>query len=181
MTGPNVAAPAAVAGSAEHAGGMSGLARRGLGSLLGAAVGAMATFALTVVVTRGADQTEAGMFFVSTSLLLVLANLCALGTQTGLVYFVARSGAADGYARVRGWLRVGLPPVVVVSVVVAAALAVAAEPIGRLVDSGAIAEDSQSFAAYLRLLAVALPLVALYESLIAATQGFHTIRPTALI
>lgn len=181
MSDPPASSPTAVAGSADHAGGMSGLARRGLGSLLGAGIAALATFALTVVVTRGADRSEAGMFFVATSLLLVLANLCALGTQTGLVYFIARSGASDGYTRVRGWLRVALAPVVAVSLIVAAALALAAEPIGRLVDAGATADESQALAGFLRLLAVALPLVALYEALVAATQGFHTIRPTAVI
>ena len=51
--------PAVVAGSARHAGGMAGLARRGLGSLSwAAAVGAVATFGLTVVVTRGVDRSR---------------------------------------------------------------------------------------------------------------------------
>jgi len=182
MNGAAATAPAGiVAGSADHAGGMSGLARRGLGSLLGAGVGAVATFVLTVVVTRGAEPSEAGVFFVATSLFLVLANLCALGTQTGLVYFVARSGAIDGYAQVRGWLRVALVPVVVLSVVAGAVLVGSADWVGRLVETGATVEESRSLAGFLRLLAVALPLVAMYEALLAATQGFHTVRPTTLV
>lgn len=182
MSGATATTPArTVAGSADHAGGMSGLARRGLGSLLGAGIGAVATFVLTVVVTRGAAPAEAGVFFVATSLFLVLASLCALGTQTGLVYFVARSGATDGYRLVRGWLRVALPPVVVVSLLVGAVLAGSAEWVGRLVDAGAAPGESESLAGFLRLLAVALPLVALYEALVAATQGFHTVRPTTLV
>lgn len=181
MNGAAAHPAATVAGSADHAGGMSGLARRGLGSLLGAGVGAVATFVLTVVVTRGAEPAEAGVFFVATSLFLVLANVCALGTQTGLVYFVARSGATDGYARVRGWLRVALVPVGVVSLVAGAVLVGSAGWLGRLVDTPGSTEGSQSLAGFLRLLAVALPLVAMYEALLAATQGFHTVRPTTLV
>lgn len=155
---------------------IEGLARRGVLSLGGAAVSALASFLVVVVITRGADKVDAGKLFSATSLFVIAESLCALGTATGLVFFIARIRALGRGDQVRRVLRIALPPVVGVSLLVAA-LTFALAP---TISAAIFDSTDNTLVVYIRVLAVFLPFAVLFDVLIAGTQGFHTMTPTVI-
>ena len=152
---------------------MTGLARRGLLSLGGAGVSAIANLLLIVIVARAVDKDTAGYLFSTTSLFIVVESMCALGTATGLVYFIARYRALGQTHLVRPLLRTALWPVLSVSVVAAVLMFVLAPHVGDLL--GTNADEAVLF---LRILAPFVVFAVLCDVLIAATQGFQVMRPT---
>jgi O-antigen/teichoic acid export membrane protein len=155
---------------------MTGLARRGLLSLGGAGVSAVANLLLIVVVARAVDKETAGYLFSTTSLFVVVESLCALGTATGLVYFIARHRALGESRLVRPLLRTALGPVLSVSVVAAVLMFVLAPYVGDLL--GTSADEAVLF---FRILAPFVVFAVLCDVLIAATQGFQVMTPTVLL
>lgn len=156
---------------------ITGLARRGVLSLAGAAVSAVTSLLVIVVITRGAGKQEAGEFFAATSLFVIAESLCALGTATGLVYFIARIRALGKGHGVTGLLRTAVPPVVVVSVAVAVLMGLLAPAFAGLVSEDA----NPDLVTIIRVLALFLPCAVVFDVLIAGTQGFHTMTPTVLL
>lgn len=156
---------------------IGGLARRGLLSLAGAAVSAVTSLLVIVVITRGAGKAQAGELFSATSLFVIAESLCALGTATGLVYFIARLRALDRGHGVRGLLRTALVPVAVVSGAVAILLLLAAPVVSRTI----FGDPGTTLTTFIRVLAIFLPCAVIFDVLIAATQGFHTMTPTVLL
>lgn len=156
---------------------IGGLARRGLLSLGGAAVSAVASLLVIVVITRGAGKEIAGNLFSATSLFVIAESLCALGTATGLVYFIARTRALDRGYNVRSILRIALPPVIVVAVLISAVMIVSAPLLAQLISPDA----DQTLSTFIRVLMAFLPCAVIFDVLIAATQGFHTMTPTVLL
>ncbi len=136
--------------------------------LMGAVFSAFANFALVLVVTRSFGRHDAGLFFSATALFLVLEMLCRLGTDVASVYFIARLRALGDSQLIRAYLRVGLKPVLVVSIVTAAALAALAGILGRDLLGGSSGTD-------LLILAACLPFAVVYDVLLAATRGFGTV------
>src|SRR5581483_1501007 len=120
---------------------------------VGAAITALCTFGLTVVVARGVSRADAGVFFSVTSLFLVATTIGQLGTQTGLVYFVARCRAKGDIARSDAYLRVALRPVVAVAVVMAVAVFALARPLAELTSPHHVGQATT----YLRVLAPFIP------------------------
>lgn len=157
---------------------LRGLARRGSLSLAGAGVSAVVNLLLIVVVTRNVDAEVAGALFSATSLFVVLEAVCALGTATGVVYFISRSRALAEHRRVRETLRLAVVPVVLASLLGAAALAGLAPEVVALIG---VPDDDGEGTLFVRLLAAFLPVAVLYDVLVAATQGFHTMTPTVLL
>lgn len=157
---------------------LGGLARRGMVSLGGAAISAIASFLLIVVVTRTFGKETAGFLFSTTSLFVMAEALCALGTATGMVYFIARHRALGNSGAVRSIIAMALPVVVVTSVVVAVALFFASPLIAAQMNGGDPAAEAVRF---LRVLAAFLPLAVAYDVCIAASQGFHTMNPTVVL
>lgn len=156
----------------------AGLARRGGLSMAGAGVSAIANFALIVVVTRSFDKETAGFLFSTTSLFVVVEAVCALGTTTGLVYFVARLRALDDYRSARRAIRVALSAATAVAIAVAACLALGGQKLAGLLDGPSATPDSTRF---LILLIAVLPVAVMYDVGIAATQGYHTMNPTVVL
>lgn len=120
---------------------------------------------------------EAGYLFSATSIFLIAESLCALGTVTGLVYFIARIRALGRGDGVRDLARIAIPPVLIVSVTTALVLVVLAPIIARGISSN----GSSDAGLFIRLVAVFLPFATMCDVLIAGTQGFHTMTPTVLI
>jgi O-antigen/teichoic acid export membrane protein len=148
-----------------------GLGRGTSANLAGTAVSAVANLAFTVVVTRGVGRHEAGELFTATSLFLLLQMTSKLGADTGATYFVSRSLSLDSGASVRGYLAALLRPVVVATVVAAAALAgIAAWWRG----TGSNAET----ALFVLCLVVFVPVANLSDIALAATRGFGDMRAT---
>jgi O-antigen/teichoic acid export membrane protein len=153
------------------------LARGGGLNLVAAACAALANIGLVLVVTRGLSPVDAGVFFAATSLFLLAAKTSALGTPTGLVYFLSRSRALDHPGRMWRWLRIGVLPVVTVSAVAAVGLLVLAPQAAEAIQP----ENPAPMTDFLRVIAVFLPLASLSDAFLAATRGTGTMRPSAFV
>ncbi len=156
---------------------MARVARGGIASLLGAAVTAVCTFALTVVITNAMPRGDAGVFFSVTSIFLIATAVGQLGTQTGLVYFVARSRTLGQWPLIDRYLRVALRPVLVVAVAMAIALFAFAHPLATVITPKHI----DLAASYLRLLALFIPVVAVESVHLAGTRGLGSMRANTTI
>ena len=181
VTDPTTTVPRMPAGPGGPGGGpaldIGALARRSSVSVLGSVFAAAANIALVVAVTRGVDQRTAGLFFTATSLFMLLEITCRLGTTTGLVYFIPRYRVTGETGKVGPLLRAALVPVVLVSLVVAAVLVALAPALARgLGDDG-----SGGLATALRVLAVFLPIAAVYDAITAATRAYQDMTPTVLV
>lgn len=153
-------------------------AARGSGlNLMGAAVSAVANFMLTVAVTRGAPKDIAGILFAITSVFLMASSIGRLGTDTGLVYFIAKSRADQQAGRIRDYVTVALRPVLI-----AAAVMVGLMALSGPVFSGFIGNDHRGLVVqYLIALAVFIPFAGVENVALSATRGLGTMRPNALI
>ena len=172
-------------GRADPAGrtGLAGVARGGVVNLLGAVISAASTVVLTVIVTRNFSKSAVGTFFVATSLFLIVEAVTNLGAYNGTIYFIARLRALNAERRIPAIIRATVIPVVVSSVIGAAALIIFVHPLARLLLAG---QDTSSLrlddlATALRVLAVALPFAALADTMLGASRGFHEMQPTVVV
>ncbi|MGI8628127.1 MAG: sulfotransferase [Geodermatophilaceae bacterium] len=151
---------------------------RGSALNLGAAVVAtVANIALVLLVARGFPVQEAGIFFVATTVFLLVARLAELGTGTGLVYFLSRYRALGLPGKLVRSLQIAMTTVVGVSVALGIALFACAPWLDTLIGGS----QPGTLTRYLRILAVFLPLAAVCDTALAATRGHGTMRPSALI
>jgi O-antigen/teichoic acid export membrane protein len=167
---------AAALGEVEQQAGLAGLARRGLISLVGSGVSAVAGVLVVLAVTRTLPADTAGTFFALTSVFLIAEMVARLGTGTGLVWAISRARAVGLRHSLGDLLRVALVPVFALSLALGAALFVAADEVARLLGDG-----DPGTALAVRILAVLLPLTTASDSLVAATRGSGAILPTVLI
>jgi O-antigen/teichoic acid export membrane protein len=161
---------------ADATGDLTAVARGGVANLVGAVCSAGTNFVLVLVVARFLSTDDAGRFFAATSLFLVLETVGRLGADTGLVYFIARWRALGRDSSIGAGLRAGMVPVLALCVALSVAMLVFAAPLARL-----IGDESAKSAGLLRVLAVALPIAALYDISLGATRGFAKMRPTVLV
>lgn len=157
---------------------LSGLARGGALNLAGAVAAGVSGIVVVAAVTNGYPAEVAGAFFAATSVFLVLGAACELGCDAGLVRALSRYLALHRYGDARRIARIALVPVFAVAGVVSTTVFAAAPWIG-----GAIADTATAarVAEMLRVLAVFLPAAALHNSVLAATRGYRTMRPTVLV
>ena len=163
-------------GAATPRPGLSRIARGGLLNLTGAAISAVAGVVLVVAVTRALPPAEAGVFFTLTSLFLLAQMAARLGTNTGLVYFVARLRSLGRPDLIRTYERVAVTPVVTFSLVVAGILVVWSPEFARLVGS-----TSDAGRVAVVLLALLLPVTTLSDTALAATRGHAVMLPTVAL
>lgn len=173
-----------MATSEEKTGGKDGgggdltrLARGGSLNLVGAVLAGVMGFALVVVVTHTYSQQTAGAFFAAVSLFVILAAICGLGTDAGLVRWLPRHLALGRAAAARRTVPIALLPVFALAATAALALAVAAPALAALLGEQQTAEVTTM----LRVLAGFLPVATAHDLLLAATRGHGTMRPTVLI
>lgn len=169
----NVARGAAGQGEAPR---IAAIARGGLANLVGAVVSAAANFALVLVVARFLSTGEAGRFFTVTSFFLILETLGRLGADTGIIYFISRWRAMNQESLILPGLRAAFGPVIVLCAAAAAVSFTLAPQFARELAGG----SSQSVNLF-RLLAVFLPLAAVYDVALGATRGWNWMRPTVLV
>jgi O-antigen/teichoic acid export membrane protein len=155
---------------------MGGVARGSVANLAGAVVAASCTFALTVVVTRGMRQADAGVFFSVSSLFLLGTSVGQLGTDTGLVYFLSRCRVLEARDHITAYLRAALRPVLLTGLLMAAAATVYAEDLARLTNPGHV-EQATTF---IRSVAWFIPLAGLENVALAATRGLGAMRAYAV-
>ena len=154
-------------------------------NLAGAAVAAISTVGVTVLVTRHFSKYAAGSFFTATSAFLIVEMIGTLGAHNGLVYFVARFRSLDEEDRIPAVLRVALIPVIVASVALMIAMLVFAGPLAHVLlnyhkgtgSSGGV--DVITVA--LRGLAFLVPFATLENAVLGASRGYREMRPTVII
>lgn len=156
---------------------LEGLGRGSSANLIGSAVMAGTTFALTFAVTRGLSREQAGLFFAATSVFVLASNLGQLGTNTALVYFVSRARSLGTPERISRYVRTAMGPVLVTAILTALVFFIWAGPIGALITPG----HGDTTAAYLRSLALFIPLAGVENILLAASRGLGTMRPSVLV
>ncbi len=152
-------------------------ARGSAWNLLGSGVSGIATFLLTVAVTRLASQVEAGIFFSATSLFLMATSLGQLGANTGIVYFLSGARARGELHLAAGYMRTAIRPVLAVALILAATLLVMAEPLEGLLSPTTDGE----FAHYMRIMALFVPCAAVLNIATSGTRGLGTMKPTAAL
>jgi len=169
------------------------VARGGAANLAGAFVNGVVGFLLVLVVTRTLDKAAAGTFFALTSVFLIVLAAVELGATTGVARWIPHYLATGRAQDVRAVLRAALGPVLVVSTVTALLAWPLAPAVLSLLGGGAGAHPAGSSSggsiggavgidpAVLHALAAFLPVAACYDVLLAATRGFHRIRPTLLV
>jgi O-antigen/teichoic acid export membrane protein len=175
-------------GQPEPAGrGRSGLAevaRGGTLNLAGAAISAIATLGMTVVVTREFSRAVAGAFFTATSLFLIIEAVASLGAYTGAVYFIARLRSLGEDSRIPAILRAAVIPVIVASVLAAVLILLVADPLAQVLLGGHLGHRGATPGAVanaLRALALALPFATLLDTFLGASRGYRDMRPTVLV
>lgn len=165
----------------ERAAGLGAVGRGGVLNLVAAGFSGLAGLAVTTLVARGLGHAQAGVFFAATSAFLLAQMLAKLGTDTGLVYWLARLRAVRRFDLLHRLLHRALLPVLAASVVAAVVLLVAAPFLARLPMLTGRHAQAGDFARQLRVLALFLPAAALSDALLSATRGYRTMRPTALV
>ena len=151
-------------------------ARAGARNVAAAVVSATAGVVVVLVVTNGFPRAVSGTLFASTALFLLLLALCELGTDAGLARWVPTYLVTGRVAAARRATVVATVPVAAASAAVGAALFVFAEPVGRLLADG----PAVDVVGVLRVLAVCLPIAAVYDTALAATRAHGTIAPTVV-
>jgi O-antigen/teichoic acid export membrane protein len=170
----------AAAGTHERTKDLRMVARGGSLNFIGALANGLLQFGLVVVVTRGLTKSASGAFFEAVALFLILSNTAELGADTGLTRMIPRYRVDGRVADVRRSLTVGLVPSFAAGIVLALVSFALASPLAsvftnhRPADAGAVAD-------YIRVLAVFVPLSSAYTVAIAATRGFGTMVPNALV
>jgi O-antigen/teichoic acid export membrane protein len=163
---------------------LAGVARGGVLNLSGAAVSALATLGLTVVVTRGFSKPIAGALFTAISLFLIMEAVAGLGANVGVVNFIARLRSLGQETEIPRILRTAILPVAVVSAVAAVALFLGAGPMARVLLSAHLGHAGASpalVADALRALALAIPFAALLDTFLGAGRGYREMRPTVVL
>ncbi len=154
------------------------VARGGALNLLGAAANGVSQLALVLIVTNTFSRPVAGAFFAATSAFLVAQALAELGASTGTVRWIPAYLATGRVGDVRTCLQVALVSVVSAGLVLAVALLAAAPTVGAYVADGG---DQEAMTAALRILALFLPVAAVYEVMLAGTRGFSSMRQSVVI
>jgi O-antigen/teichoic acid export membrane protein len=118
------------------------------------------------------------------SMFLIVKSVAGLGAGVGAVNFIARLRSLGQPAKIPLIIRAAVIPVAVASVVAAAGLFLAAEPLANLALSGHPGEAGATpatVAGALRALGLALPFAALLDTLIGAGRGYRDMRPTVVV
>jgi O-antigen/teichoic acid export membrane protein/Mrp family chromosome partitioning ATPase len=152
-----------------------GFARGGGLNLLGAVCNQAALLGVTMLVARMLGRADVGVYAQAYAFLSLLGTLALTGLTTGLTRFVAVHLAERDAGAVRGTVRFGLAVSTMTAAALGAALFVA---MPWLVD--AVFHEPR-LAVPLRLVALTLPTTAFTNAALAATQGYRTMKPFALI
>jgi O-antigen/teichoic acid export membrane protein/Mrp family chromosome partitioning ATPase len=152
-----------------------GFARGGGLNLLGAVCNQAALLGVTMLVARRLGRIDVGVYAQAYALLSLLGTLSLTGLTTGLTRFVAVHLAERDPGAVRGTVRFGLAVSTVSAATLGAALFLAMPWLVQVVF------HEPRLAMPLRLVALTLPATAFTNAALAATQGYRTMKPFALI
>lgn len=144
-------------------------------AIAGAIVTTITNFGVAVLIAR-VSATLAGLFFAATAVVTILGNSAALGTMTGLVYFLP-TALSGPRSNPRALLVLALGPVAAVSGATAMGLFFGAAPVATAIA----ADEAAEVTAMLRLLAIVIPFWAVTVTCLGATRGLGSMTPTVLV
>ena len=113
---------------------VASVGRGGAVNLVGAVVYGAANFLLLVVLTRKYGVAAAGVVLISIGIFNICLNIAQLGCATGLVRTMARHRALNRHDLMRATLIIGLLPVFVIGMFLAALMWIGAPVLGRPVQ-----------------------------------------------
>lgn len=151
------------------------VARGGGLNVIGYATNALIRALITLIIGRLLGVEAVGLFYLAFAIHDLSALLIAGGFQSALARFVAIHRADDDVGRLYGVVRLGLVIPTAAGCVVGAVLLVYAQPIALNLFG------EPRMTVLLQLLALTLPATVLTDVALAATQGFKTMRPYAMI
>jgi O-antigen/teichoic acid export membrane protein len=154
------------------------VARGGALNLVGAIAGAAFSFGLVVIVTRGLESTDTGVFFEAIACFHILVTVAQWGAEVGVVRTIPRYRVLDRHLDVRGGILAGVIPAALLGVALGIALFASADSLGSWLTNGMHGDDLSPI---LRALAPFLPIAAVYNVALAATRGFGTMVPATLV
>lgn len=146
--------------------------------MAGAATTAVLNFVVVLAVTRGFDKDAAGVVFTATAVFVLVESICRLGTDLGIVHFVSTARARRESEEVAAVLWASLIPVVIAAILGAVVTALLAPILMRTLGTAA---DTRHAQAIVDIVAVGIPIAAVYDTLTAATRGLGSARPTVLV
>jgi O-antigen/teichoic acid export membrane protein len=146
-------------------------------SALGLVVAILATFGTQVLITRGLGAGAFGIVTLATQGALVLGYFSRVGMDMAAVRDVAIEVGRDRRGRVRGIVTRASAIAAVASVIVAAAVFAAAEPLARAFAADRVAEATAAFRAG----ALAIPFAALVQVYLGGTRGLKIMRHTLFV
>src|SRR6266542_5722280 len=152
-----------------------GIARGGGLNLLGQVCSQVAMLGVTVLLARRLGRDDLGRYAQAFAFLSLLGLLSLSGFRAGLTRFVAVHLAERDPGALRGTVRLGIALTTGVAGVLALALCPAAPWL-----AGSVFHDAH-LTLPLRAVALALPAATFTDSALAATQGFRTMKPFALV
>ncbi|HYX84479.1 MAG TPA: oligosaccharide flippase family protein [Gaiellales bacterium] len=166
--------------AAERDADLRSVARGGTLNFIGSVLNGLLQFLLVVIVTQALTKSAAGAFFEAVALFTILSNTCELGADTGLTRMIPRYRVHGRIADVRRSMAVGIAPAFAAGLVLSIVALVAADPLAAVFTNHRDA-DASRVATYIRVLAVFLPVSAAYTVAVAATRGFGTMLPNAVV
>lgn len=156
--------------------------RSGRDSLLSggsALAGLAAGFGTVVLVAHDRGAATAGVLFGAIGLYTILSTVAKLGTETTFVYYAGhmRGGAGTEHRALSGLVRMGLLPVIGVSIGAGALLFGLAGPLSSILIDDANTAD---YSTVIRVLAPFVPVWAITLPLLGVTRGLGDLKPTAI-
>ncbi|WP_200240030.1 lipopolysaccharide biosynthesis protein [Thiohalocapsa halophila] len=138
------------------------------------AISAVSAFAMTVVVSRELGATEAGLFFLGLTIVIVVAAITRLGLDNTLVRFIASYNIAGTHGEIRRLLVIALLWASAASILAAIVIAALADPIANRLF------NKPEFGSVLRTFAPGIPLLATFTLFAKALQGVKRV-PQSLV
>src|SRR6266498_2625495 len=152
-----------------------GIDRAGGLNLLGQVCSQVAMLVVTVLLARKLGREDVGRYAQASAILSLLGLVSLSGLRTGLTRFVAVHLAEGEAGALRGTVRLGIALTTGAAALLGLALYLAAPGLAH----GAF--HDQGLALPLQVIALVLPAATFTDSALAATQGFRTMKPFALV
>ena len=156
------------------------VARGGSLNLIGALASGLLQFALVVVVTRSLTKGGAGAFFEALAVFVILTNTTELGADTGVTRMIPKYRVLQAQVDIPRVLAISVIPAAIASAVATVVLLYFAPEIAAALTNGHATGQSE-LQSDLRVLAVFLPVSVVYTIIVAATRGFGTMKPNAIV
>lgn len=141
-------------------------------SFLGSGFAAVAALVLTIMVGRALGAEGTGLFYLAVGLFTIASQILRLGSNSAVIRTIATQRALGTTGHATSVLYIAVVPVLVISVGVAVAVLLLAEPIaGFFVDAG----QQEGFASLLRELAFLISLSAVLAVLHTLTRMLNSV------